>query len=54
MDIKHILRGPQSSSPTAAVMFGANDFNVTKAERLYEKLGFKEVWKESYYEKSIA
>jgi ribosomal protein S18 acetylase RimI-like enzyme len=35
-------------------MLGVDDSNVTKAKQLYEKVGFKEVWKQSFYEKSIA
>jgi ribosomal protein S18 acetylase RimI-like enzyme len=35
-------------------MLGVDDSNVTKAKQLYEKVGFGEVWKQSFYEKSIA
>jgi ribosomal protein S18 acetylase RimI-like enzyme len=35
-------------------MLGVDDSNVTKAKQLYEKVGFREVWKQSFYEKSIA
>jgi ribosomal protein S18 acetylase RimI-like enzyme len=35
-------------------MLGVDDWNVTKAKQLYEKVGFKVVWKESSYEKNIA
>jgi ribosomal protein S18 acetylase RimI-like enzyme len=35
-------------------MVGVDDWNVTKAMRLYEKVGFKVVWKESSYEKKLA
>jgi ribosomal protein S18 acetylase RimI-like enzyme len=33
-------------------MLGVDDWNVTKARQLYEKVGFKVVWKESSYEKN--
>lgn len=35
-------------------MLGVDDWNVTKAKQLYEKVGFKVVWKESSYEKRLA
>ena len=35
-------------------MLGVDDWNLTKAKQLYEKVGFREVWKQSFYEKSIA
>jgi ribosomal protein S18 acetylase RimI-like enzyme len=35
-------------------MLGVDDWNVTKAKQLYEKVGFKVVWKESSYEKKLA
>jgi len=35
-------------------MLGVDDWNLTKAKQLYEKVGFKEVWKQSFYEKNIA
>jgi mycothiol synthase len=35
------------------VMLGVDDLNVTKAMRLYEKLGFKVIRKEVAYEKTI-
>jgi ribosomal protein S18 acetylase RimI-like enzyme len=35
-------------------MLGVDDSNVTKAKQLCEKVGFREVWKQSFYEKSIA
>ena len=38
----------------ATAMLGVDDSNVTKAKQLYEKVGFREVWKQSFYEKSIA
>jgi GNAT superfamily N-acetyltransferase len=38
----------------AAVMLTVDDFNVTKAKQLYEKVGFAEAWKWSVYEKRIA
>jgi len=34
-------------------MLGVDDWNVTKAMRLYEKVGFKVAGKEAAYEKSI-
>jgi len=37
-----------------AVMLGVDDSNVTKAKQLYEKVGFREIWKQSFYEKNIA
>jgi len=36
-----------------AVMLGVDDSNVTKAMRLYEKLGFKVARKEMVYEKTM-
>jgi ribosomal protein S18 acetylase RimI-like enzyme len=33
---------------------GVDNSNVTKAKQLYEKVGFKVIWKQSFYEKSIA
>jgi ribosomal protein S18 acetylase RimI-like enzyme len=38
----------------ATAMLGVDDSNVTKAKQLYEKVGFREVWKQSFYEKNIA
>jgi ribosomal protein S18 acetylase RimI-like enzyme len=34
-------------------MLGVDDWNVTKAIRLYEKVGFKVAKKETAYEKSL-
>jgi ribosomal protein S18 acetylase RimI-like enzyme len=36
-----------------AAMLGVDDWNVTKAIKLYEKIGFKVAKKETAYEKSI-
>jgi ribosomal protein S18 acetylase RimI-like enzyme len=38
----------------ATAMLGVDDSNVTKAKQLYEKVGFREVWKQLFYEKIIA
>ena len=38
----------------AEVMLTVDDSNVTKAKKLYEKVGFREAWKWSIYEKKIA
>jgi ribosomal protein S18 acetylase RimI-like enzyme len=35
-------------------ILGVDNWNVTKAKQLYEKVGFKVVWKESSYEKKLA
>ena len=37
-----------------SVMLTVDDTNVTKAKKLYEKVGFTEAWKWSFYEKRIA
>jgi ribosomal protein S18 acetylase RimI-like enzyme len=36
-----------------AIMLGVDDWNVTKAIRLYEKVGFKVIKKEVAYEKRL-
>ena len=38
----------------AEAMLTVDDSNVTKAKQLYEKVGFAEAWKWSFYEKRIA
>jgi ribosomal protein S18 acetylase RimI-like enzyme len=51
--ILHGLNFLEAQGMTIA-MLGVDDSNVTKAKQLYEKVGFKEVWKQSFYEKNIA
>jgi len=50
--ILHGMNFLKTNGMTTA-MLGVDDWNVTKAKQLYEKVGFKEVWKQSFYEKNI-
>ena len=48
----HGMRRLKAMGMTSA-MLGVDDWNVTKAMRLYEKVGFKVARKELAYERSI-
>jgi ribosomal protein S18 acetylase RimI-like enzyme len=51
--ILHGLNFLKDNGMTTA-MLGVDGWNVTKAQQLYENVGFKVVWKESSYEKKLA
>jgi ribosomal protein S18 acetylase RimI-like enzyme len=51
--ILHGMNFLKANGMTTAIL-GVDDWNVTKAKQLYEKVGFKVIWKESSYEKNIA
>ena len=51
--ILHGLNFLKANGMTTA-MLGVDDSNVTRAKHLYEKVGFKETWKQLIYEKKIA
>jgi ribosomal protein S18 acetylase RimI-like enzyme len=51
--ILHGMNFLKANGMTTA-MLGVDDSNVTKAKQLYEKVGFKVIWKQSFYEKNIA
>ena len=51
--ILHGMNFLKAKGMTTAIL-GVDDWNVTKAKHLYEKVGFKVVWKGSSYERNIA
>jgi ribosomal protein S18 acetylase RimI-like enzyme len=51
--ILHGMNFLKANGMTTAFL-GVDDSNVTKAKQLYEKVGFKVIWKQSFYEKNIA
>jgi len=53
---KLILHGMNflKTQGVAEIVLGVDDSNVTKAKQLYEKVGFREVWKQKVYEKRLA
>ena len=51
--ILHGMNFLKTKGMTTALL-GVDDWNVTKAKQLYEKVGFREVWKQSFYEKNTS